>query len=112
MEYFGVFAFILMLAYSSYPGKVKRLEAKMKRFEKMEKKQKGDPVMSKMIEELVGKQCRIKPDEEIEIMDSWIECQVLDADDEWIKIQYEDKKKGLITKLFRIDNIEEVEIIE
>ena len=58
MEYFGVFAFILMLAYSSYPGKVKRLEAKLKRFEKME------------------------------------------------------KKKGLITKLFRIENIDEVEIIE
>ena len=38
MEYFGVFAFILMLAYSSYPGKVKRLEAKMKRFEKIRMK--------------------------------------------------------------------------
>ena len=65
MEYFGIFAFILVLAYSSYPGKVKRLEAKLKR---MEKKQKGDPVMSKMINELVGKQCRIKPDEEIELV--------------------------------------------
>ena len=109
MEYFGVFAFILMLAYSSYPGKVKRLEAKLK---KMEKKQKGENVMSKMINELVGKQCRIKPDEEIELMDSWIECHVLDVDDEWIKIRYEDKKKGTVTRLFRIENIDEVEILE
>ena len=109
MEYFGVFAFILMLAYSSYPGKVKRLEAKLK---KMEKKQKGENVMSKMINELVGKQCRIKPDEEIELMDSWIECHVLDVDDEWIKIRYADKKKGTVTRLFRIENIDEVEILE
>ncbi len=108
MEYFGVFAFILILAYSSYPGKVKRLEAKLR---KMEKKQKGDPVMSKLINELVGKECRIKPDEEIELMDSWIQCQVLDADDEWIKIRYEDKKKGIVTRLFRIENIDEVEVL-
>lgn len=108
MEYFGVFAFILILAYSSYPGKVKRLEAKLR---KMEKKQKGDPVMSKLINEIVGKECRIKPDEEIELMDSWIQCQVLDADDEWIKIRYEDKKKGIVTRLFRIENIDEVEVL-
>lgn len=109
MEYFGVFAFILMLAYSSYPGKVKRLEAKIK---KMEKKQKGENVMSKLINELVGKQCRIKPDEEIELVDSWIQCDVLDVDDEWIKIRYEDKKKGVVTRLFRIENIGEVEVLE
>ncbi len=108
MEYFGVFAFILVLAYSSYPGKVKRLETKLR---KMEKKQKGDPVMSKLINELIGKQCRIKPNEEIELVDSWIQCQVLDADDEWIKIRYEDKKKGVVTRLFRIENIDEVEVL-
>lgn len=109
MEYFGIFAFILVLAYSSYPGKVKRLEAKLR---KVEKKQKGDPVMSKLINELVGKQCRIKPDEEIELMDSWIQCDVLDVDDEWIKIRYEEKKKGVVTRLFRIENIGEVEVLE
>ena len=109
MEYFGIFAFVLVLAYSSYPGKVKRLEAKLK---KMEKKQKGENVMSKLINELVGKQCRIKPDEEIELVDSWIQCDVLDVDDEWIKIRYEDKKKGVVTRLFRIENIGEVEVLE
>ena len=67
--------------------------------------------MSKLISELVGKQCRIKPDEEIELMDSWIQCQVLDVDDEWIKIRYEDKKKGVVTRLFRIENIDEVEVL-
>lgn len=41
MEYFGIFAFILVLAYSSYPGKVKHLEAVVKR---LERKQKGENV--------------------------------------------------------------------
>ena len=45
-------------------------------------------------------------------MDSWIECYVLDVDDEWIKIQYEDKKKGTVTRLFRIQYIGEVEMLE
>lgn len=108
MEYFGLVAFILALACSSCPRKVKRLEAKIK---KLEKKQKGESIMSKLISELVGKQCRIKPDEEIELMDSWIQCQVLDVDDEWIKIRYEDKKKGVVTRLFRIENIDEVEVL-
>jgi len=39
MEYLGAFAFIMMLVYSSYPGNVKHLEAKVKR---MERKQKCD----------------------------------------------------------------------
>lgn len=72
---------------------------------------KGENVISKLINELVGKECRIKPDEEIELVDSWIQCQVLDTDDEWIKIRYEDKKKGTITRLFRIENIDEVEML-
>lgn len=39
-------------------------------------------------------------------------CHVLDADDEWIKVSFTDKKKNQITKLLRIENISEVEIIE
>ena len=34
MEWFGIVALLLMLCYSAYPGKVKRLETKVKRLEK------------------------------------------------------------------------------
>ena len=33
MEWFGIIALILLLYYSAYPGKVKRLETKVKRLE-------------------------------------------------------------------------------
>lgn len=109
MEYFGVFAFILILAYSSYPGKVKKLEAKIK---KLERKQKGENVMSKLINELVGKECKIKSDDVLMLVGSdEMKCLVLDCDDEWMKVQYTDKKNNVITKLLRIENVDEVEIL-
>lgn len=109
MEYFGVFAFILILAYSSYPGKVKHLEATVKR---LERKQKGENVMSKLINELVGKECKIKSDDMFALVGSnEMKCLVMDCDDEWIKVQYTDKKNNVITKLLRIENVDEVELL-
>ena len=40
-----------------------------------------------------------------------IPCLVLDSDDEWIKVRFEDKKKNQVTKLLRIENIDEIEIV-
>ena len=57
MEWFGIVALLLLLCYSAYPGKVKRLETKVKR---LEKKQRGVAYMSKLINDLVGKQCIIR----------------------------------------------------
>jgi hypothetical protein len=109
MEYFGIFAFILVLAYSSYPGKTKQLEAKIK---KLERKLKGESTMSKLINDLVGKECNIKSDDILVLVGSdELKCLVMDCDDEWIKVQYTDKKSNLITKLFRIENIDEIELI-
>ena len=39
MEYCGIIALVLLLCYSAYPRKVKRLEAKVKRLEKKQKVQ-------------------------------------------------------------------------
>lgn len=102
MEWAGLVALALMLFYSSYPNKVKRLE---KRIKKLEKKQRGEDYMSKLIDELVGKKCKIESDEDFV-------CHVLDADDEWMKISYTDKKNSQITKMLRIEDIDNIEIIE
>lgn len=110
MEWIGFVAFIWMLCYSSYPDKVKRLEAKVK---KLERKQKGENDMSKLIQELVNKNCKMRTGDALQLVGSdKIQCFVLDADDEWIKIRYEDKKKNQVTKLLRIESIEDVEIME
>lgn len=110
MEWMGFIAFMLILAYSSYPDKVKRLEAKVK---KMERKQGDVNNMSKLINELVNKECKIKSDSFLHLVGSTeMQCKVLDVDDEWVKVRYTDKKKNLVIKLIRIETIDEVEILD
>lgn len=68
--------------------------------------------MSKMINELVGKSCIIKTDDAIALVGSAeLACTVLDADDEWIKLTYTEKKNHTKTKIMRIDSIDSVEMI-
>lgn len=110
MEWIGVIAFVLVIYYASYPKKVRRLESIVKR---LEKKQRGENSMSKLIQELVGKECKIKSEEALQLVgNNELKCSVLDADDEWIKIQYINKKNHEIVKLLRIENIDEIEVTE
>lgn len=110
MEWTGLLALALVLCYSAYPGKVNRLEAAVKR---LERKQRGENDMSKFINELVNKECKIKSDAVLQMVGSTeLKCLVLDTDDEWIKVRFKDKKNNQITKLLRIENIDEIEIID
>lgn len=110
MEWVGLVALGLILCYSSYPGKVKRLETTIK---KLERKQRGEDSMPKLISALVNKECKIKSDDALRLTGTTeIKCLVLDVDDEWIKVHFEDKKNKQVTKLLRIENIDEIEVIE
>lgn len=110
MEIFGVIALFIALFYSPATEKVKRLEIKLKQ---IERKQKGESIMSKLISELAGKECKIKCEEALSLVgNEEMVCSVLDTDDEWIKVQVVNKKKNQIIKLIRIENIEEIEILE
>lgn len=109
MEWAGLVALVILLCYSSYPKRVKRLEAALKR---LERKQRGENDMSKLIHELVNTECKIKSDSLLQLSGSTeIKCFVLDTDDEWVKIRFTDKKNNQITKLLRIENIDEIEIL-
>ena len=105
MEWVGVIALILILCYSSYPSKVKKLERKVKL---LEKKLKGENKMSDLIKSLINKECEISFEDEFTPL---VRCTVLDVDDEWVKIGVKDKKENIKTKLIRIDGIKKVEII-
>lgn len=110
MEWLGFIALCLVLCYSSYPGKAKRLEATVKR---LERKQKGVKYMSKLISELVNKECILNSDDALQLLGTTeLKCFVLDADDEWIKVRFIDRKKDQVTKLLRIENISGVEVAE
>ena len=110
MEWVGFIALAIMLCYAAYPGKVNRLETKVKR---IERKIGGESSMSKLINDLVGSSCKIKSDEALALVGGTeIDCTVLDADDEWIKVTYVDKKGNTKTKILRIETIESVELSE
>ena len=106
----GVAAFILLICHASYPKKIRQLETAVK---KLDKKQRGENGMSKLIHELVGKECKIKSEDALQLVDSTeFQCFVLDTDDEWMKIRYTDKKKNQIVKLLRIETVDEIEVTQ
>lgn len=109
MEWISWLCLIIILCYSAYPGKVNKLERKVR---KLEQKKEGGSVMSKMLQELVGKQCKITIDEDnifSELND--LPVQVLEVDEEWIKVSYTDKKKSEKTKIFRVEDVRNIEVM-
>ena len=91
MEYFGMFgliAFVLMMTYSGYPGRVRRLESAVKKLKRI---QKGENEMSKLISALT--------------------CRVEEADDDWLRVLCTDKKGHTTVKLLRIENVKGVELL-
>lgn len=109
MEYFGLMAFILVLYYSGYLEKIKKHERKIKT---LERSMKGENKMSKLINDLIGEECIIKSEEALFAMsDMTMKCEIIDVDDEWVKISFVDKKGNSITKIIRIDSIENIELI-
>ena len=68
--------------------------------------------MSDMLMELSGHCCSIMNEEGEYLTGSAdIVCEVLDVDDEWIKISYQDKIGRRVVKLERIEYIDRVEIL-
>lgn len=115
MEWAGWFSLILLICAINIPGDVKKLKRRVRMMEiKLNQKQgkkEGGSRMSKIIEQLVGEECVIESDFAVALTGSTkINCKVLEADEEWIKISYQDKKKGLCIKIMRIDAIESIEI--
>ncbi|CEN26436.1 Uncharacterised protein [[Clostridium] sordellii] len=109
LEWMILICFIYIIYYSSYPGKIKRLESKVKKFER---NQRGVCEMSDIIASLIGKQCKIKTDEgTLFSSNGETNFSVLDADDEWIKLSYINKKHGEKIRVIRIDSISSIELI-
>ena len=96
-----IFLPFLVLIYSSQSKKIKRLE---KRLKVIERKEKGDIDMSRLLQEMIGKKpiitgVYIGPD-------NW---EVVDVDEAWVKLRSVDKKGKEKFKLQRIEDIQTVE---
>ena len=110
MEYFGLAALVFAILSYSYIGKIKKLEKKVKQ---IEKKNKGDNDMSDIIAQIIGKKCKLEIDSDyssVNVNDKI--CTVIEADDEWIKISYEDKKAGTKTVIIKAEALCSAEIVE
>lgn len=115
MGFLAVLAFIFSLGNSS---KISRLKAEIKKVKrcsrhKMERGRKGEVQMSKILEQLVGKECCITLNNEEEENATGTfgkeMCTVLCVDEDWMKISYEDVKGKQHEKIVRIDDIANVE---
>ncbi len=79
-----------------------RLDDLEKKVKKLERNINGGSKMSGIIKDLIGMECTIDGEGFFSTR-----CTVLDADDEWVKLIVHEKKKDL-TKIIRIDTIEEI----
>ena len=96
-----VFILFMIFFYSNNSKKIKKLENKIK---KLERKEKGNAEMSRLLQEMIGKKpiitgVYIGPG-------NW---EVVDVDEEWVKLRRVDKKGKEKFKLQRIEDIQTVE---
>jgi len=109
LEYFGLIAFVLVLSQMGYSSKIKKLEGELKN---LKRNIKGEEALSKLLKDLIGVKCIIDCDGAVVFTGkSEMECEVLDVDDEWVKITYKDKKNVTKTNIIRIESIDNIEII-
>ena len=92
---------LMIIFYLDQTQKVKKLENKIKR---IEQKQKGNKEMSRLLKELIGKKPTIVG--QVFGTDNW---EVVDVDEEWVKLRRVDKKGKEKFKLQRIEDIQTVE---
>ena len=92
---------LMIIFYLNHTQKVKKLENKIKR---IEQKQKGNIEMSRILKELIGKTPTIVG--QVFGTDNW---EVVDVDEEWVKLHSVDKKGKEKFKLQRIEDIQTVE---
>ena len=92
---------LMIIFYLDHTQKVKKLENKIKR---IEQKEKGNTDMSRLLKELIGRTPVIVG--QLFGTDNW---EVVDVDEEWVKLRRVDKKGKEKFKLQRIEDIQTVE---
>ena len=92
---------LVIMYYIYHSQKVKKLENKIKR---IEQKEKGNTDMSRLLKELIGRTPVIVG--QLFGTDNW---EVVDVDDEWVKLRRVDKKGKEKFKLQRIEDIQTIQ---
>ena len=94
--------------YADYPSRVKKLEKKIK---KLERNEKGDLPMSKIISSLVGEKCKIITQTNILGFSPEDVVDILEVDDEWVKVSFTHKKGDKKIRIIRVEDINRIEVV-
>ena len=98
-----VFILFMIFFYSNNSKKIKKLENKIKKFER---KEKGNTEMSRLLKEMIGRTPVIVG--QLFGTDNW---EVVDVDEEWVKLRRVDKKGKEKFKLQRIEDIQTIQFV-
>lgn len=101
MEFIGIMAFILAISNIGLSDKVKKLKADVM---KINSSIKGEGKMSEILKGLEGKRCTLSV-----IGAGPIDCEVINVDDDWMKInQITKKDQSKKIRIIRIENITDI----
>ena len=92
---------LMIIFYLDHTQKVKKLENKIKKFER---KEKGNTEMSRLLKEMIGRTPVIVG--QLFGTDNW---EVVDVDEEWVELRRVDKKGKEKFKLQRIEDIQTIQ---
>ena len=92
---------LMIIFYLDHTQKVKKLENKIKR---IEQKEKGNTDMSRLLKEMIGRTPVIVG--QLFGTDNW---EVVDVDEEWVKLRRVNKKGKEKFKLQRIEDIQTIQ---
>ena len=90
-----------LILLSAEEKKIKKLNKRIKR---LEKQVKGNQEMSRLLEELKGQTATVTVD------GFGAEYEILDIDEDWVKLSRETNKQQKETKLVRIEDIQDIQL--
>ena len=96
-----IFILFLIIIYASSEKKIKRLN---KRIRRLEKQVKGNQDMSRILEELKGQTATVL------VSGVGFEYEILDIDEDWVKLTRVNHKQQRETKLVRIEDIQGIQL--
>ena len=91
----------LVIVYASSEKKIKKLNKRIKR---LEKQVKGNQDMSRLLEELKGQKATVT------VSGFGTEYEIMDIDEDWVKLSRENNKQQSETKLVRIEDIQGIQL--
>lgn len=92
------------LLFLIYTGSEKKIKGLNRRIRRLEKQVKGNQDMSRLLEELKGQTATVL------VSGVGFEYEILDIDEDWVKLSRENKKKEKETKLVRIEDIQGIQL--